>query len=71
LRISISAQLVDPTRVINMNVGDQRAIKSRHTVAQRLLTQVHPGVNDHAALRDTVKPLDKHRAAQSTIALIA
>ena len=37
LRIGISAQLINPTGVINMNMGHQRAIESGDAVAQRLL----------------------------------
>ena len=70
MRIGIGAKLINATRVINMNVGDERAIKSRHAVAQRLLAQVHARINNDAALRDTVEPLHKHRTAQTAVALI-
>jgi hypothetical protein len=40
-------------------------------VAQRLLSKVHARINDDATLRDTIKPLDEYRAAETTVALIA
>jgi hypothetical protein len=43
--------------VINVNVGDQRAVKSRHAVAERLLTKIHARINDDAALDRAVLPL--------------
>ena len=56
---------------IDILVGDQRTIESRHAVAQRLLSKVHARINDDATLRDTIKPLDEYGAAETTIALIA
>jgi len=40
-------------------------------VAQRLLSKIHAWINDDATLRDTIKPLDEYRAAETTVALIA
>ena len=54
-----------------MYVGDQRAVEARHTVAERLLAQVHTGIDDDTALHDAVAPLHENRAPQTAVALIA
>ena len=71
MRVGIGAQLINAARVINVNVGDQCAVESRHAVAQRLLSKVHAWINDDATLRDTIKPLYEYGATETAIALIA
>jgi hypothetical protein len=71
LRVGIGAQLINAASVVDMDVRNQRAIQSPHAVAQRLLTQVHPWIDDHSPLRDAVQPFNEHRAAQPMIALVS
>ena len=69
--VGIGAQLINAARVIYMDMSDQRTVESRHVVTERLLTEVHAWINDDAALRDSIKPLDEYGATETTIPLIA